>query len=76
MHSSGKFLQSVTHLNLCQCIQPIGGVRAKPLSSASALKSAQSATKITDNFISKCSSMYKILEFSQCNTHQLLKILQ
>lgn len=33
MHSSGYASQSMIHLNRCQDIQPIGGVRATPLSS-------------------------------------------
>ena len=34
MHSSGYLLQSVMQRNLSQCIQPIGGVRARPFSKA------------------------------------------
>lgn len=33
--SSGYVSQSVKHLNLCQVIHPIGGVRPTPLSSPS-----------------------------------------
>lgn len=38
MHSSGYFAQSVIHLNRCQVIQPMGGVRASPLSSPTAVQ--------------------------------------
>lgn len=34
MQLSGSFSQSVLHLNLSQLSQPIGGVRARPLSNA------------------------------------------
>lgn len=33
-HSSGKVSQSIVHRNRCHASQPIGGVKAKPLSSA------------------------------------------
>lgn len=51
MQLSGSLSQSVLHMNLSQCSQPMVGVRASPLSRASVLRAASRDKNTTTPFM-------------------------
>lgn len=76
MQLSGSLSQSILHMNLSQCSQPMVGVRARPLSKASAaglvkLKTARRKIALRIFTLYLCSSSNTIRKNNSCLFHDL-----